>query len=68
MLKDDLKKSILEAYRVMGRATQQIQRAMLAAKTNEIEAKDQASSAILQTGTPITNARNLLLGFLGSDK
>ena len=66
-LDENLKKSIVEAYRVMGRANEKIRGAMASFGVGTIDARNDALKALQGTGMPIGRARDALLSFLGSD-
>jgi hypothetical protein len=66
-LDEDLKKSILAAYRVIGRANEKIRGAMASFGPGSIDAKNDALRAVQETNLPIGRAREALLRFLSSD-
>jgi hypothetical protein len=66
-LDDSLKKSILGAYRIMGRANEMVRGAMASVGPGSIDARNGALRGLQETPTAITKARDALLGFLSSD-
>ena len=66
-LDEDLKKSILGAYRVIGRANEKIRGAMASFGPGSIDARNDALRALQETTLPIGKARDALLQFLSSD-
>jgi len=66
-LDDTLKKAILEAYRVMGRANEKIRGAMASFGPGSTDARNDALRAVQGTASPITTARDALLLLLSSD-
>jgi hypothetical protein len=66
-LDESLKKSILEAYRTMGRANEMIRGAMGSVGPGSIDARNDALGGLQGTPSVITNARDALLSFLSSD-
>ena len=67
-LNDDLKKSILESYRMTGRANEKIRGAMASFGPGSIDARNDALRALQGTASTIGTARDALLRFLSSDQ
>jgi HNH endonuclease len=70
IVKDDLKHSLIEAYRVIGRANQHIKGIMHHQVNSEgwATAVQRASKSIHEVSAPLVTARNALLEFLRSER